>query len=164
MMLVGVVLALAAGVSTPTARTDFGIREIGFVRAGGPAPSLAVRPSPGAHPVDISAIAALGSAWGKVTSTYRSPERNRRVGGVRNSFHLSGRAIDIVRRPGVSHSAIAAAYRNAGYHLAESLDEGDHSHFAFGSPRGRREIVSPPRGSSGMSASGTQWRIVAAPR
>ena len=27
----------------------------------------------------------------------------------------------------------AAAYRAAGYHLIESLDEGDHSHFAFGS-------------------------------
>jgi hypothetical protein len=99
-----------------------------------------------------------------VTSTYRSPERNRRVGGVRNSFHLSGRAIDIARRPGVSHSAIAAAYRSAGYHLAESLDEGDHSHFAFGSPSASHQTVSLPRGSSGMSASGTQWRMVAAPR
>ena len=46
---------------------------------------------------------------------------------------LSGRAIDIARRPGVRHADIAAALRAAGYVLIESLDEGDHSHFAFGS-------------------------------
>ena len=38
----------------------------------------------------------------------------------------------------------AAAYRNAGYYLIESLDEGDHSHFAFGSA---------PLHISGMAAS-----------
>jgi hypothetical protein len=51
---------------------------------------------------------------------------------VRNSWHLSGRAIDIARRPGVTHAQIAGAFRAAGYFLIESLDEGDHSHFAFG--------------------------------
>ena len=76
-------------------------------------------------------VKQIGAHWGRVTSTYRSPAHNRRVGGVANSYHLSNRAIDIARRPGVSHSQIAAAYRNAGYSLAESLDEGDHSHFAF---------------------------------
>jgi hypothetical protein len=58
-------------------------------------------------------------------------ERNRLVGGVPNSYHLSGRAIDVARRPGVTHNQIAAALRSAGYNLIESLDEGDHSHFAF---------------------------------
>jgi hypothetical protein len=50
---------------------------------------------------------------------------------------LRGRAIDIARRPGITHSMVASAFRNAGYQLVESLDEGDHSHFAFsfgGSP------------------------------
>jgi len=75
------------------------------------------------RPVDMGAIRLLGSHWGQVTSTYRSVEHNRRVGGVPNSYHLSGRAIDIARRAGVSHSQIAAAYRNPGYALAESLDE-----------------------------------------
>ena len=79
----------------------------------------------------LNAAANLGSSWGRVTSTYRTPSHNRAVGGVRNSFHLRGRAIDIARRPGVTHSMIAAAFRNAGYRLVESLDEGDHSHFAF---------------------------------
>ncbi|CAA9515887.1 MAG: hypothetical protein AVDCRST_MAG91-1880, partial [uncultured Sphingomonadaceae bacterium] len=51
-----------------------------------------------------------------------------------NSYHLRGRAIDIARRPGVRHADLEAAYRKAGYSLIESLDEGDHSHFAFGVP------------------------------
>lgn len=77
---------------------------------------------------------SMGTKWGAVTSVHRSPERNRAVGGAPNSWHLQGRAIDIARRPGVRHAEIDAAYRRAGYVLIESLDEGDHSHFAFGLP------------------------------
>ena len=83
--------------------------------------------------VNIADAQRIGARWGVVTSTHRTPEHNRRVGGVPNSYHLSGRAIDIARRPGVTHNQIAAALRQAGFHLLESLDEGDHSHFAFGS-------------------------------
>ncbi len=61
----------------------------------------------------------------------RSREHNRRVGGVPNSWHLFGRAMDIARRPGVRHAEVAAELRRQGFHLLESLDEGDHSHFAF---------------------------------
>ena len=50
-----------------------------------------------------------------------------------NSYHLIGRAIDVARRPGVSHRMLDIALRRAGYVLVESLDEGDHSHFAFAS-------------------------------
>ena len=98
-------------------------------------------------------------SWGTVTSTYRSPERNRRVGGARNSYHLRGRAIDIARRAGVSHSQIAAAYRSAGYRLVESLDEGDHSHFAFGT--GAAPVRARP--AVERTAEVTSWRIVTAP-
>jgi hypothetical protein len=84
-----------------------------------------------ASPFTLNAAAALGSHWGTVTSTTRTWEHNRLVGGVPNSFHLLGRAIDIARRPGVTHADIAASFRNAGFVLVESLDEGDHSHFAF---------------------------------
>lgn len=76
-------------------------------------------------------VAKIGARWGRVTSMFRSAQHNRRVGGVYNSYHLSGRAIDIARRAGVRHNDVAAAYRAAGYLLVESLDEGDHSHFAF---------------------------------
>ncbi|WP_438853207.1 D-Ala-D-Ala carboxypeptidase family metallohydrolase, partial [Brevundimonas nasdae] len=91
---------------------------------------LLVKPV-GASSFTLNAAAALGSHWGTVTSTTRTWEHNRLVGGVANSFHLVGRAIDIARRPGVRHADIAASFRNAGFILIESLDEGDHSHFAF---------------------------------
>lgn len=105
---------------------------------------------------NLSGAANIGSQWGRVTSTYRTPQHNRRVGGVRNSYHLSGRAIDIARRPGVSHSQIASAFRNAGYHLIESLDEGDHSHFAFGFGGGRGSRVASAPTKSEL----TQWGVV----
>ena len=82
---------------------------------------------------DAASAARLAAVFGTVTSIHRTPERNRLVGGVPNSYHLSGRAIDIARRPGITHAQIAATLRNAGYNLVESLDEGDHSHFAFAS-------------------------------
>ena len=129
-------VALAMGTADAmAASTDFGVRTLGS--SGGVSSGAILSLSSGSglrSGFNLGAIAGLGAQWGRVTSTYRSPAHNRAVGGVRNSFHLSGRAIDIARRPGVSHSQIAAAYRNAGYYLVESLDEGDHSHFAFGSP------------------------------
>src|SRR3989337_178954 len=111
--------------------------------------------------INLSAAASLGSQWGRVTSTWRSRERNRRVGGVRNSFHLSGRAIDIARRPGVSHGQIAAAFRNAGYRLIESLDEGDHSHFAFGTGEGPvyRPLRPQQPHHQAKRTHPTQWRV-----
>jgi Peptidase M15 len=80
---------------------------------------------------DTGSAARLAAVFGTVTSVHRTVERNRLVGGVPNSYHLAGRAIDIARRPGVTHDQIATALRRAGYNLVESLDEGDHSHFAF---------------------------------
>jgi hypothetical protein len=146
-------LALLSSASVASAETDFGIRTISGERAiirVGEHPKAGQRDSStvearvaqepsganwaplGGGAGNLRAAASLGSSWGRVTSTYRSPEHNRRVGGVPNSYHLRGRAIDIARRPGVTHAMIAAAFRSAGYHLVESLDEGDHSHFAFG--------------------------------
>ena len=84
---------------------------------------------------DISGAASIAAGFGAVTSTFRSVEHNRAVGGVANSYHLSGRAIDIARKRGVTHSQIAAALQRAGYVMVESLDEGDHSHFAFAATR-----------------------------
>ena len=80
---------------------------------------------------DAGSAARLAAAFGTVTSIHHTVERNRLVGGVPNSYHLTGRAIDVARRPGVTHDQIATALRRAGYNLIESLDEGDHSHFAF---------------------------------
>ena len=160
-------ILLGVGTAAMAGETDWGIRELGkpVKRASSSEPPVAgtwaMEPQPSGRAVDIGSIRQIGSKWGQVTSTYRSPEHNRRVGGVANSYHLRGRAIDIARRPGVSHSQIAAAYRAAGYSLAESLDEGDHSHFAFGTPGRSRSaqarIVPVQAGEK------TEWRIVYAP-
>ena len=110
---------------------------------------------------NLSGAARIGAIWGRITSTYRSPEHNRAVGGVPNSYHLRGRAIDIARRAGVSHWQIAAAFRNAGYQIVESLDEGDHSHFAFSfggsAPTYARAVAPKPK-----PVEGTTWGIVSA--
>lgn len=69
----------------------------------------------------------------RVTSTKRSPEHNRRVGGVPNSFHLSGRARDSIPPPGMSMDAYAEILRRQNPHL-EVINEGNHVHME---PRGR---------------------------
>jgi hypothetical protein len=145
------VLILCGASGAHAQATDFGIRSVNGGRAivtVGVAPKAearqdgAIRTSvPQSSPAtwtpirtgsaSLSSVTRLGAEWGRVTSTWRSVAHNRAVGGVPNSFHLRGRAIDIARRPGVTHAMIAASFRNAGYQLVESLDEGDHSHFAF---------------------------------
>ena len=100
-----------------------------------------------------STLASLLGQYGRITSTYRSAAHNRAVGGVANSYHLVGRAVDVARGPGVAHWQVAAALRRGGYQLTESLDEGDHSHFAFAIVRARpvsevaavRSPVAPPQ-------------------
>ena len=92
---------------------------------------------------DALAAARLVSSFGQVTSIFRTIAHNREVGGVPDSYHLLGRAIDVVRKAGVTHAEIAAALRAAGFHLIESLDEGTHSHFAFGELQPRAAPVHP---------------------
>lgn len=160
-------LALLSTATAASAETDFGIRTVSggsaVVRVGvhekaAQRDSNTVKARVAGEPAQTSgtwvplrsgagnlgAAASIGSDWGRVTSTYRTPAHNRRVGGVRNSYHLRGRAIDIARRPGVTHAQIASAFRNAGYRLIESLDEGDHSHFAFAFGGDSTRIASMP--------------------
>ena len=157
------VAAGSAGASTPS--TDFGIRTVGgpkvvtpIVREGAGG-SLTSRPLGDVG--NLATAARIGTQLGRVTSMKRSVERNRRVGGVRNSYHLSGRAIDIARKPGVTHGQIASALRSAGYQLIESIDEGDHSHFAFGSGLGRR--LQDAAAIAAKSGEVTTWHMVYAP-
>lgn len=161
--MLGAVLALSASLSAPAAGTDFGVRIVGVppatARAAEAAVNRVVNTPSLSGKLSLSGAAALGAQWGRVTSTYRSVRHNREVGGVPNSFHLSGRAVDIARRAGVNHHMIEAAYRHAGYRLVESLDEGDHSHFAF--------AFGPPRVASlrpVASSEVTEWHVVYAPR
>ena len=148
----------AAGAATPT---DFGVRVFGQQSAEPLAsPAVLSRPVDSSR-VDLAAIARIGGQWGRVTSTHRSVAHNRYVGGVVNSYHLSGQAIDIARRSGVSHWQVVTAYRNAGYAMIEALDEGDHTHLAFGSPH--RYAPRPQLVLREVSGE-TQWRIIYAPR
>ncbi len=48
---------------------------------------------------DAGSAARLAAVFGTVTSIHRTVERNRLVGGVPNSYHLAGRAIDVARKP-----------------------------------------------------------------
>lgn len=60
------------------------------------------------------------------TSGYRTPERNKAVGGVANSKHLTGEAVDLVPRPGETMSQLYERVRKA--RGAKALNEGDHVH------------------------------------
>lgn len=182
-MVGGIIAFSAAAVAAASSPgTDFGVRQVGYgpavltVESVRPlslssAPSSSERELPISLPTtssiarsggsySLAAAAALGRHWGIVTSTYRSPAHNRRVGGVANSFHLSGRAVDIARRPGVNHQSIVAAYRNAGYRIVEALDEGDHTHIAFSFGGSGGPIARPSQQASNGS---TNWGIVYAP-
>ena len=101
-------------------------------------------------PVISSAMRIL-SPYGVVTSTFRTPAHNKAVGGMPNSYHLVDQAIDVARRPGVSHFQIETALKRAGYRLVESLDERDHSHFAFG-PAVRTKTTAGPDAPPSIAA------------
>jgi len=65
-----------------------------------------------------------------VTSGLRSPEHNKAVGGVDNSYHLTGNAIDFVAPPGTTVEQIRDALTHSGYNPVEIIDEKDHFHVA----------------------------------
>lgn len=67
-----------------------------------------------------------------VTSTRRSAAHNKRVGGVANSYHLTGQARDSVPPKGMSMADYARRLRDLNPHL-EVINEGDHVHME---PRG----------------------------
>lgn len=60
---------------------------------------------------------------GTITSTYRDPEENTAVGGVPNSFHTKGKALDY--RLDENTDAIADYYKQKGY---KAIREKDHLH------------------------------------
>lgn len=155
-------LSTAAAASPQT--TDFGLRTAPVSISAAsvtstPARLTQVAPMPSS--ISLSSAVAVAARLGRVTSTRRSVARNRAVGGAPNSFHLKGRAIDVVPRAGVRHADIEAALRRAGFNLLESLNEGDHSHFAFGmAPITIVRRAAAPAAPKEV----TPWRMVTAPR
>jgi len=86
--------------------------------------TLTVRLAPELPPA-LERVRALYGAPLRVTSGYRTSEHNARVGGVRNSEHLRGRAADLVGVVGTIRQLYAAASQ-----IPELLavNEGDHVH------------------------------------
>lgn len=68
-----------------------------------------------------------GVAGERVTSTMRSAARNKAVGGVANSYHLSGQARDSVPPPGVAMAAYARQLAQLNPDK-QVINEGDHVH------------------------------------
>lgn len=69
----------------------------------------------------------VGIPGERVTSTRRSPAHNKAVGGVTNSYHLSGLARDSVPPAGMTMAAYASELRRLNPGL-DVINEGDHVH------------------------------------
>ena len=80
------------------------------------------------------------------------------LGDLVFEYRVDPEIVVIARRAGVRHRQIAAAYRKAGYQLVESLDEGDHSHFAFNF-NGRSTLTYASREPEAKDP-GTKWGVV----
>lgn len=76
----------------------------------------------------IELLQKLRDYFGKpvyITSAYRSPEYNKQVGGVKNSYHLQGRAFDIYIE-GVTPSKVAEIAEKIGFTGIGIYDEFTH--------------------------------------
>jgi len=86
-------------------------------------------------------FAALGQKYGiQPTSVLRTPERNRQVGGVSNSYHLTGQAADWPV-PAQYKAQFMADARANGF---EAIDEGDHIHIEPASRNAARGGIAQP--------------------
>ena len=88
---------------------------------------------------DLSSAVSNIFPGAKVTSTFRTPEKNAAVGGAENSYHLSGNAVDFIAPEGTTKEQVRDAFTHMGYDVAEVLDnddarkagEKDHFHVAI---------------------------------
>lgn len=71
-----------------------------------------------------------------ISSTTRTPEQNKKVGGVSDSMHLSGQAADVVLPLGTTASDLKAQLASKGITPTEFKDEGTHVHIGWGSKNG----------------------------
>lgn len=100
-----------------------------FAGRGGPqaAPTAAGDPQ--------AAVAPLLSMGARMTSGTRTPEHNAEVGGVANSYHLTGHAADLVPPAGMTMAQLEteARQRMPG---ARVINEGTHVHVQWGGSAG----------------------------
>ena len=135
----GLVRGVADLAQTPGGVQQDGLRRLseafGFDKmlAGQPRGGGNAMPTTAAAAAPVMALAFNGLPGEGVTSTYRDPEHNARVGGVPNSFHTqrgpNGEPLarDSVPPPGMSMAQYAAELkrRNPGMDV---INEGDHVH------------------------------------
>jgi hypothetical protein len=127
---------------------------------GGPAAPAATGVSPELQQV----MATLPQDW-TVSSTYRTPEHNKEVGGVPNSWHTKGRAADYPTA-GLTGDEIAQREQQlkaAGFDMV--LNEGDHLHAAITGGGGGDTMVggdnlSAPAGGYGGGSSGPNYEVI----
>lgn len=111
---------------------------------------------------DLSMVdGLLEQTGGQVTSRTRTAERNAEVGGVGDSYHLTGQARDAIPPRGMSTAQYAATLKQnlPGWDV---IDEGDHVHIEPGpamgarkTPQGPYQVASmgeTPRGNTTVSA------------
>lgn len=68
----------------------------------------------------------------RITSGYRDPERNRKANGAKNSWHLKGRAVDLVGSAGDMQRGAAWARQNGAREiLVHNAGSGQHLHVAW---------------------------------
>lgn len=85
--------------------------------------------------------------WGKpliVNSGYRSPELNKKVGGVHNSNHLKGEAVDITTGNKSDNIKLFNMIKNSSLDFDELIDEkkGSWVHLAYRKVGNRRKVLS----------------------
>ena len=73
----------------------------------------------------IAALMLRGLFPFSVTSWIRSEKRNKEVGGVVNSYHLFGLAVDVVLDNPADKGRFIKAAQQLGL---DAIDEGDHVH------------------------------------
>lgn len=87
--------------------------------------------APGGIAAPLRDLEAMGV---RVTSDVRTTERNRQVGGVPNSRHMSGEALDLVPPQGMTMAQLAQETKRR-FPQARVINEGDHVHVEWGAQR-----------------------------
>lgn len=82
----------------------------------------------------------LGDRVISVSSGYRCPQLNRRVGGARNSAHLTGHAVDFNCYGYGPPLAVCRAIADSEIVFDQLIEEGTWIHLSF-APRMRRQIL-----------------------
>lgn len=75
-----------------------------------------------------------------ITSGYRCPKLNQLVGGVKNSQHLEGKAVDIVVK-GMSPNDLIAFILKSGIEFDQLINEKTWVHISFSKGHNRHSVL-----------------------